>query len=317
MGDTDIGWTHRPGTRGRSWGVSQGCRRKSTGCERCYAERMAARFAENGWSKGLINLTTKKWSGESRIATHKLDEPMRWRDPSTIFVNSMSDTFYEGFTNEQIAAVFGVMAACPQHTFLVLTKRAKRMREWFEWADDETARSDWMRDSRRPDAAPAIHKIMEWLGRTMPPGFTFRESVANAWPLPNCWLGVSTENQETADERIPELLRTPSVVRWLSCEPLLSSLYLTPYLAGIATRGAISPDGALTERPHPPLDWIVAGCESGPGARPCDEAWLRSLRDQCGVTEVPMFLKQMKIHGKVETDKEKFPVDLQIQEWPA
>lgn len=114
MGDTTISWLLRPGTRPRSWNPTQGCEMVSPGCKNCYAMRMAARFAKDGWSQGLIDLKTKKWSREGRLATHKLTEPLTWREPSTVFVNSMSDLFWEKFTDEEIAAVFGVMAACPQ-----------------------------------------------------------------------------------------------------------------------------------------------------------------------------------------------------------
>jgi protein gp37 len=295
MGDTDIGWTHRPGTRGRSWNPTQGCALKSEGCRNCYAMRMAARFAKDGWSRGLINLRTGKWNGEARLATHKIDEPLRWREPSTVFVNSMSDLFYEGFLNEQIAAVFGIMAACPQHTFIVLTKRAERLPQWFAWVDDETARLDWMRDPRRPNAAPAIHKIMEWLGRLMPPGFVFRENVSDVWPLPNVWIGVSVENREHGVPRIDDLRRTPAAIRLLSCEPLLEDL------------GKLDLTG---------ISWLIDGCESGFGARPANEAWFRSLRDQCAVAGVSYFHKQMMVSGRLETDLSRFPEDLRIQDFP-
>lgn len=315
MGDTDIGWTHRPGTRGRSWNATQGCALISPGCKHCYAMRMAARFAESGWSKGLINLKTRKWNGEARLAAHKLDEPLRWREPSTVFVNSMSDLFYEGFSNEQIAAVFGVMAACPRHTFLVLTKRARRMRKWFEWLESrvEQDAEEWsgrdcgtsIDDARRDSLleyldekaceALAGHYDCCHLGITTNP--------SRVWPLASVWLGVSTENQETADERIPELLQTPAAVRFLSIEPMLGPVDLTMAFADAACKV-----GGF---------WVIDGCESGPGARPADEAWFRSIRDQCREAGVPYFHKQMMVNGKLETDPARFPADLAIQEWPG
>jgi protein gp37 len=127
----------------------------------------------------------------------------------------MSDLFHEKLTNEEIAAVFGVMAACPQHTFQVLTKRAKRMREWFEWA----------RATGRRPARARLRAARRWPGPTADRargGRYLQQSATDvSWPLPNVWLGVSVENQDAADERIPELLRTPAAVRFLSCEPLL------------------------------------------------------------------------------------------------
>ena len=266
MGETEISWTHRPGTVGRSWNPIQGCARVSEGCRNCYAERIAARFAEHGWSQGLINLKTKKWNGVARLAKHKLAEPLRWKKPATVFTNSMSDLFYEGFTNEQIAAVFGVMAAARQHTFQILTKRAKRMREWFEWAGQLNL------DVLQHSASAVIWHDDRSQNVRVPRGTT--------WPLPNVWIGCSVENQDAADERIPELLATPATVRFLSCEPLLGQVDL---LAGCIEERA---NGTTA------LGWVITGCESGHSARPCSVEWLRSLRDQCQEAGVPFFLKQ-------------------------
>jgi protein gp37 len=323
VGDgTAISWTDA------TWNPVRGCSRVSEGCRHCYAERVAARFSGPGQPyEGLATMkrhevkvgasltqrpdgtidqrstfktvSDARWTGVVRLVPEHLADPLRWRKPRRIFVNSMSDLFHESLTNEQIAAVFGVMAACPQHTFQILTKRAKRMREWFEWAEKHGDGYDLIR------VAPNALLTCAWeacsgdaWGDIEPPDelgcVPSTDVFGNAWPMPNAWLGVSVENQAAADERIPELLATPAAVRFLSCEPLLSGLYLTPYLAGIATRGTISADGSLHERPHPPLDWVIAGCESGPGARPCDVAWLRSLRDQCAAAGVPFFLKQAR-----------------------
>src|SRR5689334_11832610 len=122
MGDTKISWTHRPGTRGRTWNPVNGCKVCSPGCANCYAMRFSAPGQRY---HGLVQIAKNKravWTGESRLEPDMLALPLSWRQPSTVFVNSMSDLFYEGFTNEEIAAVFGIMAACPQHTFIVLTK---------------------------------------------------------------------------------------------------------------------------------------------------------------------------------------------------
>ena len=331
MGDTDIGWTHRPGTRGRSWNPTQGCALKSEGCRNCYAMRMAARFAESGWSKGLINLKTRKWNGEARLAAHKLDEPLRWREPSTVFVNSMSDLFYEGFSNEQIAAVFGVMAACQQHTFLVLTKRARRMREWFEWIADQLVSAHQLGAARgvRWHAWTEFGRIGNVTAEEIvSPSYRRGCTPDWRWPLPNVWLGVSVENQDAADERIPDLLTTPAAVRFLSCEPLLGRLDFVLRGNRIkewdedwkydTLRGSewARPDPDIEDGSSAKLDWLITGCESGPGARSAEESWFRSISDQCRAAGVPLFNKQMRINGRVETDPARFPSDLQIQEWP-
>ncbi len=287
MGATGISWTDE------TWNPIRGCSRVSEGCRHCYAEVQAARIVRmdrgngipegHGKYDGLVKFVggEPRWTGTVAFDPRKLVEPLRWRKPRRVFVNSMSDLFHESLTNEQIAAVFGVMAATPQHTFQILTKRARRMREWFEWAEQEAAKVG-------PGAE--VELCVNYADEEGALGE--RIVVDPRWPLLNVWPGVSVENQAAADERVPLLLRTPAAVRFLSCEPLLGGLYLTPYLAGIATLGVIAADGSLHERPHPPLDWIIAGCESGPGARPCDITWLRSLRDQCAAADVPFFLKQ-------------------------
>jgi protein gp37 len=265
----------------QTWNPIRGCSRVSAGCVNCYAERVAARFSDEGQPyHGLADRTRSgsKWTGEVRMVEEHLADPLRWKKPRRIFVNSMSDLFHEKLTNEQIAAVFGVMAASPQHTFQVLTKRAKRMREWFGWMHSD----------------PLVKMNMGVSAyMTVPRAVAYREphDQAQKWPLPNVWLGVSVENQAAADERIPELLATPATVRFLSCEPLIGAVDLTEISEW---RG--EPLSALEECvghiERPRIDWVIAGCESGPGARPCEVAWLRDLRDQCASSGVAYFLKQ-------------------------
>lgn len=297
MGDkTGISWTDA------TWNPIRGCSRVSEGCRHCYAETVAARFSGPGQPyEGLArrkltivnneerdpgNRSEARWTGEVRFVAERLRDPLRWKKPRRIFVNSMSDLFHEKLTNEQIAAVFGVMAAAPQHTFQVLTKRARRIREWSEWLAREAATCNagvGMTPASRcfVEAQRAIVPL-DLFGR---PTIIACGDVVNAatrapWPLPNVWLGVSVEDQAAADERIPELLRTPAAVRFLSCEPLLGPVQLpVVHVFG-------------NNRPPPGISWVIAGCESGPGARQCSVDWLRSLRDQCAAAGVPYFLKQ-------------------------
>jgi protein gp37 len=286
---TKISWTDA------TWNPIRGCSRVSEGCRNCYAERIAARFSKPGQAyHGFAQVVAPRdlldraggrrdgWTRKVAIVGEHIADPLRWRKPRRIFVNSMSDLFHESLTNEQIAAVFGVMAAASQHTFQVLTKRARRMREWFEWVDGSAA-IDGVSPSRFCFALAQARGVGERPRRVV-------DSARDAsWPLPNVWLGVSVENQAAADERIPELLRTPAELRFLSCEPLLGSLtihreHLAPFH---------ETDAMLARTPR--IDWAIAGCESGAGARPCDVEWLRSLRDQCAAAEVPFFLKQAKL----------------------
>ena len=291
MGKTTISWTDD------TWNPVRGCSRISPGCEHCYAERIATRFSGPGKPfEGLIKLVGKAkrhpdtgyvagggrgiWNGTVRLVPEHLADPIRWRQPRRVFVNSMSDLFHENLPDDHIAAVFGVMAMAPKHTFQVLTKRGERMREWFKYIEDAGGRSVCLREAA------------EWLYQHDQPGGHVAERIADAadalgadWPLRNVWLGTSVENQDYTD-RIGYLLETPAAVRFLSCEPLLGPLDVEEFFDP-----ASAPCGETNET----IDWVIAGCESGPGRRTCDVAWLRSLRDQCARADVPFFLKQAQV----------------------
>src|ERR1700744_1156859 len=267
---TAISWTDA------TWSPIRGCSRVSAGCQNCYAEVIASRFSGpgqpfEGFAK--IGTATGRWTGRVELVPKNLTDPLRWRAPRRIFLTSMSDVFHEKLTNEEIAALFAVMASAPRHTFQVLTKRAARMREWFDWASDLTPSVLY---------SYAEHAIQTDDDRGRMLGFL---RLREAWPLPNVWLGVSVENQAAADERIPELLATPAAVRFLSCEPLLGQVHLH---SGWTGGSYVHPDPLTGKR----IDWVIAGCESGRHARPCDLEWLRSLRDQCAASGVPFFCKQ-------------------------
>lgn len=305
MSVSTIEWTDR------TWNPVRGCTRVSEGCTRCYAERLSARELP-----GLKSPTTNepfarmtkggpRWTGAVEFLPHKLAEPLGWRKPARIFVNSMSDLFHEALSFEEIAAVFGVMAAAPRHTFQVLTKRPERAAEWFRWLD-----------SRDPDGHPpwTCAREADWRVEPLSPEAAeeaFRD--APMWPLPNLVLGTSVEDQPTADLRIPEILRCPAAVHFVSYEPALAAVDFThirerrfptePHIreswidALAGKRYHYRPADALStegyyQNDFPRLDWIVAGGESGPGARPPQAEWFRSVRDQCLEAGVPFFFKQ-------------------------
>ena len=285
MGDkTGIEWTDA------TWNPIRGCSRVSEGCRHCYAERVAARFSGPGMPyEGLPKVSRmlpvqRRWNGTVRMVAEHLADPLRWKKPRRVFVNSMSDLFHESLTNEQIAAVFGVMAAAPQHTFQVLTKRAARMRAWFEWA---ASTSEYHAIRRCGDEAEK-HGAPVYVKRKKDGRSPWNDSRCS-WPMPNVWLGVSVENQSAADERISELLATPAAVRWISAEPLIGAVDLSAFIGGPYVT---IPGDTVVDSYNAGLSWVVAGCESGPGARPCDVKWLRWLRDQCRDAGVPFFLKQ-------------------------
>lgn len=279
---TSIQWTDR------TWNPVRGCSLVSPGCKNCYAMKFAHRFAAPGKPyAGLTRLgnTRPVWTGEVRTVPEALAEPLRWRKPSRVFVNSMSDLFHKDVPNEFIAAVFGVMAAAPQHTFQILTKRAERLPEWFAWVDKEIA--DWRRLHGVTQGADICASAAI---RVVPPPWApfMRASLNAKWPLPNVWLGVSVEDQARADERIPHLLRVPAAVRFLSVEPMLGPVDLR-----VALGGNVRWDSTGREVGRDTIAWVIVGGESGPGARPLDLEWAQALVKQCKAARVACFVKQL------------------------
>lgn len=251
MGDkSKIEWTDA------TWNPVRGCSLVSEGCRNCYAMQVAGRFSGEGQAyQGLAyrNTSGAHWTGKVRLIEEHLEDPLRWKRPRRIFVNSMSDLFHESIPTEWVLRIFEVMACAKHHQFQVLTKRPERMKYLLHYPDDGKFHGD----------SAEHHRLLM------------------TQPLPNVWLGVSVEDQKTADERIPVLLQTPAAVRWLSVEPLLGPIDLQ------APWSAMNP-----EYPELGIHWIVVGGESGNAARPMHPEWVRSLRDQCVAASVPFFFKQ-------------------------
>lgn len=285
--DTGIEWTDA------TWNPIRGCSRVSEGCRHCYAERVAARFSGPGQPyEGLAvrklrvvsddeQTTVGRWTGAVRLVPEHLADPLRWRRPRRVFVNSMSDLFYDGFTDGQRDQVLAVMLLAPRHTFQCLTKRAAAMRRYLSAPDL------YERVLRAADAIRFPGKGLSRVGISNP------ATSPPSW----IWWGVSVENQAAADERIPELLATPAAVRWISAEPLLGPVNLTSWLWDWSRIESEDDNGGALPPRDPRLSWVVAGCESGPGARPCEVKWLRWLRDQCAAAGVAFFLKQAAFGG--------------------
>ena len=192
-----------------------------------------------------------------RVTFHpdKVYLPMDWKKPRTIFVCSMGDLFHENVDISWIRAMVEVMLAADQHTYQILTKRPQRMKECLDWLFD---------------------------GRLLP----------NKLP-DHIWLGVTAENQEQADKRIPILLRIPAAVHFVSIEPMLSLVNMYRHLPGDIDSGGFDPQGfSISLDSWPGVDWVIVGAETGPGKRPMDLDWARSLRDQCQAAGVPFFFKK-------------------------
>ncbi len=332
MTKSKIQWTDE------TWNPVRGCSRSSPGCDHRYAMNQAHRFSGPGQPyEGLTTLRNGRtdWVGRVRFVPEQLDKPLRWKRPRRVFVNSMSDLFHPGFTNEEIAAVFGVMAAAPQHIFQVLTKRAERMREWFAWAQKRGEDGARLFDEDPLDwrIRQLLHVSARRAGVDM--NADARQNHGGPWPLPNVHLGVSAENQETADERIPHLLATPVAVRFVSAEPLigpvdLNAIQIPEERAGLRFSSLTRQHDARYGTSDTLVSWVIIGGESGPDARPCDVAWIRSIVTQCREADVPVFVKQLGSRvfapwlvqwrptgrGGFEADVEGRPKDSFATVWP-
>ncbi len=313
---SSIEWTQR------TWNPTSGCDRVSTECDHCYALTLAARLKAMGQSRYQRDGDPRTSGPGFGLAVHRsaLGEPYRWRQPSLVFVNSMSDLFHMGVPDGFVADVWRVMGETP-HTYQILTRRPARMERWVRrWADLSGDReADRGRIAPPMPRGPAAVRSVYSSGRARlfadviegwgePPAgaayplYDWMEGM-RWWPreLPNVWLGASVGTPAFYG-RIRHLQRTPAVVRFLSCEPLLAPL----------------PDLSLDG-----IHWVIVGGESGPGARPCELEWLRDIRDQCAVANVPLFVKQVGAQlardrgsrGK-GGDPSAWPADLRVREMP-
>lgn len=232
-----------------TWNPVTGCTKVSAGCDHCYAERFSERF------RGVKGHPFEQ-GFDLTLRPERLEQPLVWKRPKMIFVNSMSDLFHKLIPSDFISQVFDTMEKADWHTFQVLTKRSSILR-------------------------------------------SFVNARYQTRPVPShIWLGVSVEDSKRAS-RIRHLQKTNAGVRFVSIEPLLGPL------------GTIDLSG---------ISWVIAGGESGPGARPMELAWARSVRDECVAQHVPFFFKQWgglrpKSGGRELDGREwnEFPVPAKLQ----
>ncbi len=278
-----ISWTDE------TWNPIRGCRRVNPDCINCYAERLAAtRLATSPKYLGLATMTEAgpRWTGKVTLDEADLVLPLSWKRPRLVFVNAMSDLFYEDLSDGEIDQVVAVMALAGQHTFQVLTKRPERMAKYL------ASRS----------------KSIEWLeyeAREL--GYTFKLPTGGSvlpWPLKNVWWGASMGHQKAVDDLLPALLkcRANAAVLWVSAEPLTEVIDLEDGLIGARARKVVAdhggdpnkiPNGPLT--PPAWIDWVVGGGETDRGtgkARPTSAQAARFLRDQVTRAGLPFHWKQ-------------------------
>jgi len=213
----------------------------------------------------------------------RLTDPLRRKKPTMYFVNSMSDIFHEHVSTEYLAKIFAVMWLCDQHTFQVLTKREYRMQNILNSKSFLEEKYRWCNIYHHEYIKPICEDIHFYEETS-----EFRDNI---------WLGVSIEKHSLVHRRVPALQKTPAEVKFLSIEPLLEETFLFPL------------DG-------PAIHWVIIGCESGPQRRPCKIEWIETIVAQCKDANVPVFVKQISVNGKVIKDIAQFPKHLQIREYP-
>jgi protein gp37 len=295
MAETSIEWTWRPGTKGETWNPTTGCDKVSPGCGLprfdgdktggCYAMAMAKRLKAMGQAKYQTDGDPRTSGPGFGIAVHPdtLDQPLHWRMPRTVFVNSMSDLGHARVPREFLAKVWATMARTPQHTYQILSKRPERM-------------------ARIVGSSDFYRAVLTETGQADPGAVSWSAEVTGEvslhWPLPNVWLGTSIETDDYTG-RADDLRATPAAVRFISAEPLLGPL----------------PSLDLTG-----IHWLIIGGESGPNARPMDLRWAYDLVDRARQSGTAVFVKQV---GTVQAggrgkggEWDLLPAGLQRREYP-
>ena len=289
---TNIEWTEHSVNPFRARNIETGevghfCIKVSAGCANCYAGKLQHRFGTH-----LDYDVRNKDKVELFLDESKLQEVLKRKKPTKYFWCDMTDMFYEGYPDDWIDKCFAVMALTPQHTHQILTKRPERMREYLLQLTDE----------RLEDACAVYsHNIDDW-----------------ELPLKNVWLGVSVEDQKTADERIPILLGTPAAIRFISYEPALGAVNLKSlrydshrFLNALTGKREVAQDfGRVQEGlASTKLNWVIAGGESGTGARGFEIKWFEDVMAQCKAAGVPFFMKQLD-------KKQPIPEHLLVRQFP-
>lgn len=260
---TKIEWTNE------TWNPVVGCTKLSSGCAECYAEKFAVRLAGNEKTQFYKKVIDNgRWNGKTLVRISEFDRPERWKRPRMIFVCSMGDLFHDSVPFTAINSLFSVMSDFDRHIYQILTKRPQRVLDFFSWKWAETK---------------------EKLGTDAP------------WfPKPNIWIGVTAENQNIWNERVPLLAKIPTQVRFVSCEPLLSHIDMEV------------PDGKDRL-----VNWIICGSETGNRARRMDISWAQWLAIQASNRNIPFFMKKYITSTGKEFPFEELPDLLRKRQYPV
>lgn len=260
-----------------TWNPIIGCTKIASGCANCWAEKLHTQRHKAYWAGRKLPVQYSNAFGEIRLRHERLEQPLHWRKPRTIFVNSMSDTFHEDVPDEFLYKMWNIFYDTPRHTYQLFTKRFSRA---LDFADYMAAYY------QGPQAYPD-----------------------------NVHVFFSVSTQAELDNAVPILLQIPAAVRGLSLEPLLGPIDLgrKAIWTGHEQKQALSVGMRLRQEVH----CVIVGCESGPNRRPCEWKWIRNIVEQCKEAGVCCYAKQIEIDGKVVTDPKKFPKDLRVRQYPG
>ena len=277
-----------------SWNpLAMKCTPISEGCKNCWHLALANRLAKNPM---IPENRQNAYAGEEPVLIEKGLHilGLRQKKPAIIGVQFMGDLFHKTVPFDWIATIFGIMLHS-YAKFLILTKRPQRMLDFFKWLNSKASarRQEWI--DVVAEAEKSCGEKIGNRGAAKAHGAEFIVSdyadkyirscgIKIGWPLENVYLGVTCENQQAADERIPIFLQIPAAVSFVSLEPLLGDINLKLH--------DYSKSGCSHSVRRVFLNWVIVGGESGPGARPMHPDWARSIRDQCQAASVPFFFKQ-------------------------
>lgn len=270
-----------------SWNFVYGCTLVGEGCKNCWAKANHERWRSEQYPLEVFS----RPFNEVCVFPGRLKMPLGWKKPRVVAVCFSGDPLHEKVPDAILDQAFAVMALCPQHTFIILTKRWERMAAYVASIEDFPQDSD--RAIALWDAWGAIHGD--------------REDWRPPLPLSNLQLGVSVSTQAELDAAMPHLLATPAAVRLLSLEPLLEEIVFGWTEIGSAKGGVPMLGG---------IEGIIIGCETGPNRRPCPVEYIERVVGQAQDAGVPIFVKAVNINGRVSTNPAEWPESIRFRELP-
>ncbi len=218
-----------------------------------------------------------------KLDLEKLQQPKKHEAPERIHL--LQDVFDGRLTHEDIAAIFGVMAATPRHTYFVCTRHPHLMRRWF----------DEIKDNPHKVGNPEVRTCVQSAACVMVRNFSESDAAGIPWPLQNVWIGVIAENQRQANERVPDLMLTPARRRFVRCEPLRDAIDLS-HLENVLSKDVWTALGGQDSLAGAVLDWVIIGGDCGLIPHPTDIGHMRGIVAQCRTAKIPVFITALGVN---------------------